>query len=151
VRVWETNAVTGRRPVVIIHSLAQARAALAAAASLGTPVTLASAEGAAGYAGAPWFKAIIDQAQAAVPEAACDAILDCGGEPGTLLGALRHGVTRLRFSGPEAVAEKLAAIAQGQGAAVERCGPPANLVLDLLEATDPEARCRAFLETLRGS
>ena len=44
---------------VLIHSLADARAALAAAAALGVPVTLASAPGAAGYAGPAWFGEVI--------------------------------------------------------------------------------------------
>jgi acyl-CoA reductase-like NAD-dependent aldehyde dehydrogenase len=132
--------VSGR---IIVHSLAQARAAVAAAGVLGVPVTLESAAGAGGYAGPLWFKALIDAACAAYPAAAVSAVLDCGDEAGTALGALRAGIGRVRFTGSAATRERIAAIAASLGATLE--GEATGTALDLLEARDPEAAARAFL------
>ena len=56
-------AVVPLPPAIVIHGLAHAEAALAAA-ELGAPVTLISAEAAAGYAGPPWFCAFIEEVRA---------------------------------------------------------------------------------------
>ncbi len=128
---------------IVIHSPGHARAALAAAASLALPVTLASAPAAGIYAGPGWFKAVVEMAHGDVPAARFSAVLDCGGEPGVVLAALRRGLKRVRFDGSDAVAERLADIAAQCGAVIERMAlEPA---LDLLGCDDPEAACRAFL------
>jgi hypothetical protein len=54
------------KPAVVVHGLAHAEAALAAA-GLGVAVTLISAEGAAGYAGPSWFRAVIEETRASHP------------------------------------------------------------------------------------
>jgi fructose/tagatose bisphosphate aldolase len=126
------------RREIIIHSLDHARAALAAAATLKVPVTLASAPGAAMQAGPAWFKAVIDEARAAHRDVAVTPILDCGDEAGAVMAALRTGLTQFRFHGADAVRDKLAAMG---GAFVT----PAESVLDLLDQREPEAVCRAFL------
>jgi acyl-CoA reductase-like NAD-dependent aldehyde dehydrogenase len=127
---------------VIIHSLADARAALAAAAALGVPVTLASAPGASAYVGPAWFQELVALAAAEVPEADVEAVIDCADRPGDVLLALRLGLRRVRFTGRKAVAEKLAAIAGQSGATLVTGRLRA---LDLLDAADPEAACRAWL------
>jgi hypothetical protein len=76
-----------RYPAVVVHGLADARAAL----SGGAPVTLLSAEGAALYAGTGWWHALIARAIAEHPNVTCDNILDCADAPGLALGALRIG------------------------------------------------------------
>ena len=128
---------------IIVHSLDHARAALAAAAAAGVPVTLASAVGAGGYAGPLWFKALIEAALREHPGMSAAAVLDCGDEPGTTLGALRAGIKRVRFSGAAEVRARLAAIAAQLGAAIESGEPPP--ALDLLDAPDPARLCRAYL------
>jgi hypothetical protein len=133
--------VSGKR--IIIHSLAHARAALAAARALKVPVTLASAAGAGGYAGPLWFKSLVEAARADFPEVEVTAILDCGGEPGTALGALRHGIKRVRLTGNEAALPSLRDIAQGLGAEIEAGTAPD--ALDLADQADPEAATRAYL------
>jgi hypothetical protein len=127
---------------IIVHSLDHARAAVAAAAALDVPVTLVSAPGAGTYAGAPWFKALVTKAAAAFPQAAVDAVIDCGDEPGTVLAALRAGFKRVIFSGPEPARGRLAALAHAQGAVLEHGDTAA---LDLLGARDAAAACRAYL------
>jgi hypothetical protein len=132
---------------IVIHTPGHAHAALAAAASLALPVTLASAPGAGLYAGPGWFKAVIAVARSEFPAVACACVLDCGDEPGMVLAALRHGLKRVRFDGPDAVAARLADIAAQRGAAIERGAlEPA---LDLIDRDDPEALCRAFLAAER--
>lgn len=127
---------------VMVHSLEQARAAVAAAAGLGVPVTLLSAEGAAGSVGALWFKALIEQAVAGQPEAEVTAVLDCADKPGHVLGALRHGFTALRFTGRPKVRKELEKVAAAYGATLITSKIAA---VDLLEEPDPEAACRAWL------
>src|SRR6185369_594464 len=56
-------------PAILVHSLAQAVAALTAAYRAGRPVVLASAPDAGGYAGPGWFGGLIAAARASVPEA----------------------------------------------------------------------------------
>ena len=125
---------------IVIHSLDHARAALAAAAALRVPVTVASAPGAAAQAGPGWFKAVVAEAQAAYPDTAVTAILDCGDEPGAVMAALRAGLTALRFGGAAETRAKL----EATGA---HFIPPSSsdATLDLLEARDANAACHAFL------
>ena len=133
--------MSGKR--IIVHSLDDARAALAVAVELKTAVTLASAHGAGGYAGPLWFKAMIAAATAEFPEAEVTAVLDCADEAGTVLQALRHGLKCVRFTGNAAALKRLRAIAGELGATIETVRAPA--ALDLREAPDPKAAARAYL------
>ena len=74
----------GLPPAVVVHGLAQARAALAP----GLPVLLLSAPGAASYAGAGWWRATVAAALEGRNEP--DA-LDCADLPGRALEALAIG------------------------------------------------------------
>ena len=128
---------------VVFHSLAHARAALAAAAELGVPLTLQSAPGAAAYAGVGYLKAIADQAAAEHPDVDVAAVIDCGADAGIAMAALRIGWRTIRFSGPAKVRAKLADIAAQTGA---RLVADEAEALDLLDSGDPLAACRAFLD-----
>jgi hypothetical protein len=132
---------------IIIHSLADARAALSVAHERGVPIELASAEGAGGYAGAMWFNAVIETARADFPSVAVTAVLDCAAEAGTALNALRHGVRRVRFTGSAAASKRLKDIARRCGSVIETGKPPA--ALDLLRQDDPLAACRRYLSAKR--
>lgn len=127
---------------IIVHSFADARAALSAAAALGRDVTLTSAAGAGAYAGPGWFKALTDEAKRAVPTAHCDTVLDCGAAPGFALAALQFGLKRVRFTGGEEARRRLQAIAAQFDATIETESMPA---LDLHGVRQPEACCRAWL------
>jgi hypothetical protein len=116
-------------PVLIIHDLAQAVAALAAAEATSTAIQLESAPGAAGYAGAGWFAAVIEAARATHPQARVLAVLDCGAEPGLALGAIREGVEAIRTQARPAVRAKIKAI--GQAAKVEVLEGKPGPALDL--------------------
>ena len=84
-------AVSGHYPAAIVHGADDARLAL----SIGLPVTLLSAPGAALYAGCGWWRALVRQALAAFPEVPAEDILDCGDGAGQALAALRIGQQRL--------------------------------------------------------
>jgi hypothetical protein len=77
-------------PAVVVHAMPQAEAALAAAGPRG--VLLLSAYGAGGFAGAPWFLAMVDLARRRHPGVACVAALDCADAAGSALAAIRGGV-----------------------------------------------------------
>jgi len=127
---------------VVVHSLADARAALAAATALGRSVTLASAAGAGAYAGPGWFKALTEDAGHAVPDARYDTVLDCGAASGVALAALRLGLKRVRFTGNAEARRRLQAIAVQLDATIETHDVPA---LDLHGVRHAEARCHAWL------
>lgn len=126
-------------PRIRIHSLAQARVAVAAAAELGAEVTLESPPGAGGYWGPAYFAAVLRLSGAG------NGVLDCADAPGRALAALRAGIKAVRLVGtaPEAQAA-VAAIAVQLGARLETVGAP---VLDLREV--PSRRwaeaCRDWL------
>ena len=78
-------------PAVIVHGLAEAKAALAN----GAPVTLLSAPGAGLYGGCRWWRSLVRAARTAFPETEALDLLDCADASGTAMGALRNGVSRL--------------------------------------------------------
>jgi hypothetical protein len=140
-KVAAGRTIAGGR-AVIVHSLSHARAALEAAAALGTPLTLLSPTLAAAYMGAGYFRALIEEASAGFPDIPFAAVLDCGDEPGFVLAALSEGIKTVRFTGPETTAKRLAEIAGKQGAKLIRQDIEA---LDLLDCKDPAAACRDWL------
>jgi hypothetical protein len=127
---------------IIVHSLAHAEAALAAATALDRPVTLLSAPGAGASAGPRWFLALIAAAARDHPAARYETVLDCADEPGTALAALRAGCKRVIFLGTVDTRAKLAEIAAAIGARLEA---GEGRALDLLGQRDAEAACRAFI------
>ena len=129
---------------IVFHSLAHARAALAAAAEAGVAITLQSAPGAAAYAGTGYLKAVADQAAAEHPDVDMTAVIDCGADAGIAMAALRIGRRTVRFSGPAKVRAKLADIAAQTGARLAVDKPDAG-ALDLLDAADAGAACREYL------
>ena len=129
------------RPI-IVHSFAEARAAVAVAAELGVPVTLASAPEAAGYLGTLWFRELVRMAGEERPEARVDAILDCGDQPGHVLSALRQGLKRVRFTGTKTIAATLGDLASQYDAEIVT---GALRAYDLADQAEPEAACRHWL------
>ncbi len=108
-------------PAVVVHSLADARAVLA----LGRPVTLLSARGAALYAGAAWWLALIKCVRvenAAVP---LEDILDCVDASGLALSALRIGQRTIILEPDAPGWSSVAAIAASLGCELLTHRPPA--------------------------
>ncbi len=129
------------RPI-IVHSLAEARAAVSAAAGLGVPVTLASAPEAAGYLGALWFRELVAMVSEERPEVRVNAVLDCGDQPGHVMAALRQGLKRVRFTGPKTTAATLRSLASQYDAEIVTGALRAH---DLMDQATPETACRCWL------
>ena len=108
-------------PAVIVHGLADARAALAP----GRPVTLLSAPGAALYAGCLWWQAILRQVRTDRPGLAVLDILDCADGSGQAMAALRIGLCRLVLWPSAPGWDTVAAIAADRGGFVLAQAPPA--------------------------
>jgi hypothetical protein len=129
------------RPIRV-HSLAEARAACAAAAECGVPLLLVSAPAASAHAGALWFQDVVRRAAAEFPNVSLTAVLDCADRAGDAQAALAAGVHAILFTGPVSVAERLADIAAQRGAILLTDRPSA---LDLRDAGRMEEACRAWL------
>lgn len=129
-------------PAILVHGLDDALTALRAAQQVGAAVTLVSAPGAGGYAGAAWFDQVVRQASAKFPGVKVEAVLDCGAGAGLVLAALRQGLKTMRFTGDATTAARLGEIAAAQGAIVITHDVPA---LDLRLTRDPLVSCRAWL------
>jgi len=133
---------------IVVHSLDHAVAALREAAKRRVAVELWSAEGAAAYGGAGWFKALADEARAEVRGARATFVLDCASLPGYALAAFRARVDGVCFTGPARVAGKLADIARRSKCRLLRKRPAR--ALDLRAVEDPGAACRLWLARTRG-
>ena len=135
-------------PVIIIHSLAQAIAALNVAARAGRAIVLASAPDAGGYVGPGWFGALIAAAREAVPGARFSALLDCGDNVGAALAAIRSEIEGVVFIGRADVAGRLGDIARQHGVRFEtdRWATALDLGEDFFVSGDSvERRCAEFL------
>jgi hypothetical protein len=132
------SAISEQYPAVIVHGLADARLAL----SVGRPVTLLSAPGAALYAGCGWWRALVRQARAEAPDVPAADILDCGDGAGQALAALRIGQLRLVLAPGAPGWDAVAAIAAEQGGEVLKSAPAA---LDLNQRGAPR-RLREWLQ-----
>ena len=143
-----TESGLQRQPVIIVHSLAHATAALTAAARASRPVVLASAPDAGGYVGPGWFSALVTAAGEAIPEARFSAFLDCGDNVGAALAAIRAEVEGVIFTGRADVARRLADIAQQHRVQLETSRPAGALDLGNDFFASPEnleRRCAEFL------
>jgi hypothetical protein len=121
----------------VVHDLAQARGALAAAAEAGCAVELRSAPGAAAYAGAGYLKALCEAAGQ-------ELLIDCGDDPGIAMAALRTGCRRLSFSGDADMAQRLAEMA-GQVGALLAHETTASDTLELAPEDDAASACGSWL------
>lgn len=130
------------RPI-IIHSLQDAKAALAVAAELGVPVTLRSAAGVGRYLGASVFRDMVDEAAGPTPPITVTTIFDCGDDPGLALGALRLGLKVIRISITGDAKNRIAEIAAQTDARLDE--DISTPVLDLLPLDDKEAALRSWL------
>ena len=100
----------------IIASLAEARAALAAARSSGVAAELESPPGAASIYGVLWFAELNRALVAEFPGQPFSLTLDCGNRADLAHAALVEGIKRIRFSGHPDAAKALGDIAQQVGA-----------------------------------
>ena len=112
--------ISDRYPAVVIHGLADARTVL----TVGRPVTLLSAPGAALFAGCGWWRAVIEQARSEHAGVPTQDILDCSDAAGLALGALRIGQRLLMLSPTAPGFASVAVIAASLGGEVLTSRPP---------------------------
>lgn len=124
-------------PAVIVHGLADVRAACAP----GRPLVLLSAPGAAGYAGASWWIALAAAARVEAPGLIAADILDCGAAAGYALEALRNGQRAIVLAPSCAARAPVLSAAGAIGASVLERAPRA---LDMARA-DARRRLAAWL------
>ena len=108
-------------PAVIVHGLADARAALA----VGAPVTLLSAPAAALFAGCLWWREVVAAARATSATPGMVDVLDCADASGLALGALRCGIRHLVLWPDAPGWAAVAGIARRQGGFVLQRAPDA--------------------------
>jgi len=135
-------------PVIVVHSLVQAIAALNAAARASRTVLLTSAPGAGSYVGPGWFGSMVVAAREAVPEACFSTLLDCGDNVGAALAAIRSEIEGVVFTGRTDVARRLADIAHQHGVrfVTERPLAPLDLGDDFFASSEIlEQRCTDLL------
>jgi len=135
-------------PVVIVHSLGHAIAALTVAAGADRAVVLASAPGAGSYVGPGWFGALVAAAREALPESRFSALLDCGDDVGAALASIRSEIEGVVFTGCADVARRLADIARQHGVRLVTEHPAAVLDLGADFFLSPELLERRCAEVL---
>ena len=118
------------------------------AAAADCEIILLSAPGAGIYAGPGWWKALVDAARAAAPNAKFSAILDCGDDAGAAQGAIRAGIEAVIFTGGADVAARLAAIGVAGGAHLRTERPEAALDLGCWFFADGETLRRRCTDAL---
>jgi len=134
--------VAARPPAVVVHDLAQARAALAAAVEAGREIRLLTPAGGAHYAGPPYYAEVFRRAAAGQPAARFAATLDCGDDAALAVSAIAAGWRSLVLALGGAAFARVADIAGQHGAELLR-RPPAGL--DLGAGPEPLDRCRRWL------
>ena len=124
-------------PQIVVHHLEQARAALAAAAEIGCAIQLRSAQGAAGYAGVGYLKALGDELDQ-------ELLIDCGDDAGLVMAALRTGCRRIAFSGSAELGRRLGDMAAQLGAVlIMEAQAPEVVMLQPEDDGDAVLRARA--------
>jgi hypothetical protein len=138
------------KPVIIVRTLVQAEAALAAAAEAGRAIVLASPPGGALSAGAAFYDALAREAAVRHPAARFTLRVDCADDTGAAMGALRIGISEISCRAPRASKERLAALARRHNA---QLAPMTARTwrdsLDLQGVGDPLEACRERLARRR--
>lgn len=135
-------------PAVIVHDLAQALAAAAAAEAAGRPLVLLTPEQGLFAQGPGFWAALQRRLGSERPKAPVRLLVDCDDAPGLAQAAQRCGLRWLVFRGEGPAAERLAALLATAGGRLERRPPPA---LDLLGQPDPQSAAAAHLQADRGA
>lgn len=133
--------MAARPPTVIVHDLAQAAAALAAAAEAGREIRLLTPPGGAHYAGHAYYTEVFRQAAAGQPAARFAAMLDCGDDAALAVTAIAAGWRSLVLTRGGVAFARIADIAAAHGADLAH-RPPAGLDL---AGPEPLPRCRRWL------
>ena len=115
---------------MVVHGAGDVGLVLSAVLARGRGATLLSAPGAALFAGAGWWRALVAHGRAGWPGAVFDDVLDCADAPGRVLEALRHGQRAMVLDPGCAAGAAMQALARHEGAVLLDRRPDA---LDLAE------------------
>jgi len=137
--------MTRERTAFIVYDRDHALAVATVSAEMGTPVRLYSPSHGAAALGADVFQAIVSEARDAFPEADLSAVLDCGDEPGTALGAIRHGIEAISLAAEPDVRHRVADIAAQSGTKIVG---RATEALDMSGSTDPAGDIRTWISKM---
>ncbi len=129
-------------PSILIDSLIDARAALAAARDLGVAVTLRIRDDTAAALGGEVIARIFASAREEFPGVGFTTAVDCANAPGLAIALLRRGVDRISLRGPADMLARIADIAAACGGALDDDPRPA---LDLAQAARPRQACAGWL------
>ena len=137
-----TSSPPALPPAVYVWSLDLARIAARCATEVQRPLLLVCPQESAAFGGAPWFKAMAARAK---QETGAEALtgLEAGADGALAHEALQAGLDVVVFTGAGPVRERLAAIAEDQGATLLTEAPPA---LTLAVEPQPIEACRAWLD-----
>lgn len=127
---------------MVVHDLAQALAAAAAAAELERPLVLLTPEVGLQAQGPGFWAAVQRRLAAEHPGAPVHLLVDGADVPGLAQAALRCGLTWLVVRPGRPAAAGLARLIEAAGGRVSERRPPA---LDLLDQPDPASAVRALL------
>lgn len=100
---------------MIIHTLADAMAAMKAASETGESIILQTTPDAIHYAGSLYILDIFKKALAAYPSVKAQFVFDCGDAGAEVIAAMQDGHKTIKSSAKPEIRAKLRAIAQQYG------------------------------------
>jgi 2'-5' RNA ligase len=133
---------------VVIASLPEARAAIAAAGSSGVAAELESPPDAASIYGVLWFAELNRALKTEFPDIPFTLTLDCGERADLAHAALVEGIKRIRFGGHAEAMKALHDIAQQLGAVLVASTPQPELLYIIAEPEISDAD-RDWIQSIR--
>ncbi len=130
---------------MIVHTLKQAEAALAAANTCNVYITMKTSPGATRYMGLAFLKALFEQAKQTYPRVKHSVVIDCGFDAALTHRAMVMGFDQVSFSGSRAMKIKLSNIGSQLGSTIVSPHTPPNAV-DLSDSQQPEQTCILYLQ-----
>lgn len=130
---------------MIVHTLKQAKAALAAASVCDVYITIRTSPGASHYMGLTFLKALFEEAKKTYPKVTHGVVVDCGFDAALAHRAMVMGFNQISFSGTKTMKNKLSKIGVQLGSRLVSPRTPPNAV-DLSNTQRPEHACMLYLQ-----
>ena len=130
---------------MIVHTLNQAKAALAAAGACDVYITMRTSPGATYYMGLTGLKAVFEEAKETYPKVKHAVVVDCGFDAALAHRAMVMGFKQISFSGTKGMKIKLSKIGAQLSAKLVSPRIPSNAV-DLSYTRQPKKACILYLQ-----
>ena len=130
---------------MIVHTLKQAEAALAAAEACNIHITLRTAPGAIRYMGLTFLKALFEEAKQTYPKVKHSIVLDCGFDAALAHRAMVMGFAQISFSGTKAMKIKLSKVGSQLGSKLVSPYTQLNTI-DLSDSKQPKQTCILYIQ-----